>query len=117
MSQGRKIYLNTFIQNHPELNSEDFEEYEIDRYNLTESYPSHYNYEISGKQLSTEFYDYNYSLGPNKRRTFRTYFRPITIDSDLSSYIQSKYCNTQSSNSEYYITICPYCGSENEYIK
>ena len=118
MAQYSKNYNMYSVPNNYSSNYEGFEDYDMDRYNLTEYYPSYYNFVIpEGQEISINSYDNNYTKLSNDQGTFQTYFRPLTHNGLLSSYIKDKYGHIKYSNTEMTIVKCPYCGKDNELMR
>ena len=116
MSQYRKQILTDFSKEYPEINYDEIQDYEMDKYNYTEPYQNYSNYELPvGKEFSNE--TFNHSQGTYNISRTRTYFRPISYTEIISEYNNNKYGHIKFPNELYYVSICPYCGAENFFLK
>ena len=118
MAQYRKLILTKANQNYPELNYNSIGYYGMDRYYSPEPYQSYSNYDFPVRQeLSNKSFEYTYTQGPSNRIIFRSYFRPISDNDNISEYNKKKYGHIQYPKDLYYISICPHCGAKNKFIK
>ena len=118
MAQYRKLILTKINQNYPELNYNSTGYYGMDRYYSTEPYQSYSDYDFPVKpELSNKSFEYTYTQGPSNRIIFRSYFRPISDNDNISEYNKNKYGHIQYPKELYYISICPHCGSKNKFMK
>jgi len=118
MAQYRKKILTNLSQEYPQLGYNQMIDYELGRYNEAEPYQIYSNYEIPVRQeIANESYEYTYSQEPSKRIIFRSYFRPISNNDAISEYNRNKYGHKIFPKEQYYISICPHCGSQNAILK
>ena len=118
MAQYRKKVLTKMFQNYPEINYNSIGYSERGRYNSTEPYQSYSNYDFPvGQELSNKSLEYTFTKGPSNRIIFRSYFRPVSYNDNISEYSTNKYGQIKFPRDLYSIGICPNCRSKNEIIK